>query len=91
MYPHTELVLKIFKINTKNVQEDNWKIICLNDAWIDCAMYAGSECGFLENSLLVFKVGLITGDYHGHMKSTNFEKCVSKRIFPQKNHHTNKP
>jgi hypothetical protein len=35
-------------------------------------VHAGSERGFVETSLLIFKAGKATGDYHGQMNARNF-------------------
>jgi transposase len=45
-------------------------------------VHAGCESGFLENSLVIFKAGLVTGEYHGQMNAKNFEKWVTDRLLP---------
>lgn len=45
-------------------------------------VHIGSENGFLENGVLVFKAGNSTGDYHGQMNSENFEKWLKERVLP---------
>ncbi|KAJ4426456.1 hypothetical protein ANN_27270 [Periplaneta americana] len=45
-------------------------------------IHAGSESGFVENSLLIFQAGRATGDYHGQMNSTNFERWVNTQLLP---------
>lgn len=44
--------------------------------------HLGSENGFLNNAELIFKAGNSTGDYHGQMNSTNFEKWVCEKVIP---------
>jgi hypothetical protein len=45
-------------------------------------LYAGSENGFLHNAMLVYKAAAATGDYHGQMNGTNFEKWVHEMLAP---------
>lgn len=45
-------------------------------------VHAGGKNGFVKNSLLVFKAGLTTGDYHGQMCSSTFEKWVNEKLIP---------
>ena len=42
----------------------------------------GGEKGFVLQSLLVFKSGLRTGDYHGEMNSDNFIKWIKTQLIP---------
>jgi transposase len=43
---------------------------------------AGSVEGWVKNSLLVFKSGKKTGDYHGNMSSATFVKWFSEKLLP---------
>lgn len=43
---------------------------------------AGSKEGFLAGCTLIFKAGKATGDYHGQMNSTNFQKWVEEKLIP---------
>lgn len=45
-------------------------------------VHAGSENGFVPNSLLMFKSGTKTGDYHDDMNYSNYEKWVRSRLLP---------
>lgn len=45
-------------------------------------VHAGCEEGFVQNTLLIFKSGLSTGDYHGQMNAENFEKWVKEKLLP---------
>jgi hypothetical protein len=45
-------------------------------------LHAGGENGFLQNAMLVYKAGAATGDYHGQMNGTNFEKWVHEMLAP---------
>ena len=45
-------------------------------------MHAGSEEGFVEGALLVFRSKLSKGDYHGDMDSTNFIKWAQEMLIP---------
>jgi hypothetical protein len=45
-------------------------------------LHAGSENDFLHNAMLVYKAGEATGNYHGQMNGTNFEKWVHKMLAP---------
>ncbi|CAH2097973.1 unnamed protein product [Euphydryas editha] len=45
-------------------------------------VHAGSRHGFLDGAKLLFKAGTATGDYHGQMNSTNFEKWVTNMFIP---------
>jgi hypothetical protein len=40
----------------------------------------GSENDFLHSAMLVYKAGAATGDYHGQMNGTNFEKWVHEML-----------
>jgi hypothetical protein len=41
---------------------------------------AGSEDGFVEGALLIFKAGSVKGDYHGQMNFVNFQKWVGEKL-----------
>lgn len=43
---------------------------------------AGSETGFVKDSVLVFKAGQSTGDYHGQMDGRNFEMWIRQKLIP---------
>ena len=45
-------------------------------------VHAGSENGFLQNSLLIFQAGRVTGDYHGQMDARNFEIWLRNQLLP---------
>jgi hypothetical protein len=38
--------------------------------------------GFLPGSLLIYKAGQTSGDYHREMNSTNFKKWISEVVIP---------
>jgi hypothetical protein len=43
-------------------------------------VHAGSRAGFLQGEGLIYKAGSASGDYHGQMNSTNFEKWVGGKM-----------
>ena len=45
-------------------------------------VHRGSVQGFVKKAELVFRSGTSTGDYHGQMNATNFEKWPTERLFP---------
>nr|CAI5829038.1 unnamed protein product [Callosobruchus analis] len=45
-------------------------------------VHAGSSAGFVKNSLLIFKSGCKTGDYHDDMNSTNYEQWLKDYLIP---------
>jgi hypothetical protein len=38
--------------------------------------------GFLPVGILIYKADKTSGDYHGDMNHTNFEKWISERVIP---------
>ena len=44
--------------------------------------YAGGEKGFVPGAQEIFNPGLASGDYHGHMDGSNFEKWYNKKLLP---------
>ncbi|KAG8236393.1 hypothetical protein J437_LFUL014914 [Ladona fulva] len=45
-------------------------------------VHGGGEMGFIPEALLIFKLGLKTGDYHGEMNSGNYLKWVKNQLIP---------
>lgn len=45
-------------------------------------VHIGSDEGFLQGAELIFKAGTSTGDYHGQMNKTNFDKWVQEKLIP---------
>lgn len=45
-------------------------------------VHAGSETGFVPNSLLLFKAGVKTGDYQDNMNSINYERWLRTQLIP---------
>ena len=45
-------------------------------------VHRGSVQGFVKKAEFVFRTGTNTGDYHGHMNATNFEKWLTESLFP---------
>lgn len=45
-------------------------------------VHAGTQDGFLNGSLLIFKAGKSSGDYHGQMNAENFQKWISEMLLP---------
>ncbi|KAJ0178247.1 hypothetical protein K1T71_006070 [Dendrolimus kikuchii] len=45
-------------------------------------VHAGSELGFVDNALLMFKVDTKIGDYHDQMNSENFTKWLIGKLVP---------
>jgi transposase len=45
-------------------------------------VHGGSNQGFIDGALLVFKSRLKTGDFHGDMNSQNFEKWLIEKLIP---------
>jgi hypothetical protein len=43
-------------------------------------LHAGSENGFLDNAFLVYEDGAVTGDYHGQLNGTKFEKWDHEKV-----------
>ena len=43
-------------------------------------VHAGFEKGFINNGLLIFKSGELSGDYHDDMNHENFMQWVSKQL-----------
>lgn len=48
-------------------------------------LHAGSEAGFVPNTLLMFKSGNKTGDYHDDMNFSNYEKWLRTKLIPNLN------
>lgn len=48
--------------------------------WI--IVHAGSETGFVDNALLMFKADTKTGDYHDQMNAENFTKWLTEKLLP---------
>lgn len=44
--------------------------------------HAGSENGFIKDSLLIFKSQSKSSDYHDDMNSTNFRKWMTEKLIP---------
>ncbi|KAH9638425.1 hypothetical protein HF086_007732 [Spodoptera exigua] len=44
--------------------------------------HAGSEYGFINNALLIFKSQSKSSDYHDDMNSTNFLKWMNEKLIP---------
>lgn len=45
-------------------------------------VHAGTEKGFIDNSLLIFKSGQKSGDYHDAMNFNNYEKWLRQKLIP---------
>ena len=45
-------------------------------------VHAGGDMGFIPNSLLIFKSGSTSGDYHADMNGENFEKWLKEKLIP---------
>ncbi|KAG8235330.1 hypothetical protein J437_LFUL003613 [Ladona fulva] len=45
-------------------------------------VHGGGEMGFIPEALLIFKLGLKTGDYHGEMNSGNYLKWIKNQLIP---------
>lgn len=45
-------------------------------------VHAGGSRGFVEDSLLIFKSGLKTGDYHDEMNHKNYMKWLKEKLVP---------
>ncbi|XP_076280280.1 uncharacterized protein LOC143209032 [Lasioglossum baleicum] len=45
-------------------------------------VHAGGKNGFITDASLIFKSRTTTGDYHGQMNSTNFEKWIREKLIP---------
>lgn len=45
-------------------------------------VHIGSDDGFVPGAGLIFKSGTTSGDYHGQMNGTNFEKWVTQKVIP---------
>ncbi|CAG4974205.1 unnamed protein product [Colias eurytheme] len=48
--------------------------------WI--IVHAGSESGFVDGALLMFKANSKTGDYHDQMNTENFSKWLKEKLIP---------
>ena len=42
----------------------------------------GESTGFIVGCELVYRAGMATGDYHGQMNATNFEKWIREKVIP---------
>lgn len=45
-------------------------------------VHAGGEMGFIKDSLLMFKSGSKSGDYHDEMNGQNYRKWVEEKLIP---------
>lgn len=45
-------------------------------------VHAGGEMGFIKDSLLIFKSGTTSGDYHSEMNSENYGKWLREKLIP---------
>lgn len=45
-------------------------------------LHAGGEMGFLPNTLVIFKSGTKSGDYHDEMNSQNYETWLKDKLMP---------
>ena len=45
-------------------------------------IHAGGENGFVPGAQEIFNPGVASGDYHGQMDGTNFEKWYTKKLLP---------
>ncbi|XP_076643316.1 uncharacterized protein LOC143353694 [Halictus rubicundus] len=45
-------------------------------------VHAGGQSGFVQGAELIFKAKSTTGDYHGQMNASNFEKWLSEKLLP---------
>ena len=45
-------------------------------------IHAGGEMGFVPGAQEIFNLGLASGDYHGQMDGSNFEKWYNKKLLP---------
>jgi hypothetical protein len=44
--------------------------------------YAGNENDFVPGAFLIFRAGLVMGDYHGQNEWHKFEKWLMEKLFP---------
>jgi len=45
-------------------------------------LHAGFEDGFVLCAQLIYKAGLVSGSYHSHINSFNFEKWLKEKLTP---------
>ena len=45
-------------------------------------IHAGGEMGFVPGAKAIFNPSLASGDYHGQMDGSNFEKWYNKKLLP---------
>ncbi|XP_076545701.1 uncharacterized protein LOC143305550 [Osmia lignaria lignaria] len=45
-------------------------------------VHAGGKDGFIKGTELIFKPRTTTGDYHGEMNASNFEKWINEKLIP---------